>query len=201
MYKNEKLIQKEQAVVDLQELNQVTVSDVYSLSLQSDIIMSILGCKYISMMNETDFFYQWWVTVKDCEKFTIVSHCDLKIISIALMNYQESFLYAQHMMNMILRFHKSFVHCYIDDIVIFSKILKNHLKHLNTVFNLFDELKIILKEVKIYLNYSSIILLNQQVNDFDMIFSKKWIAVLQNLLFSETLKDLKIYLNLTDWLQ
>jgi len=33
MYKNEKLIQKEQAVVDLQELNHVIISDVYSLSL------------------------------------------------------------------------------------------------------------------------------------------------------------------------
>ena len=58
VYKNKKLIQKEWAVIDLQELNQVTVSDVYSLSLQSDIIMSILSCKYISMMNEIDFFYQ-----------------------------------------------------------------------------------------------------------------------------------------------
>ena len=87
MYKNEKLIQKEWAVIDLWELNQATVSDIYSLLLQSDIIMSILSCKYISMMNETDFFYQWQVTVKDHEKFTIVSHCDLETVSVAFMSY------------------------------------------------------------------------------------------------------------------
>ena len=58
MYKNKKSIQKSQAVVNLQELNQATVSDVYFLSLQTDIIMLILDCKYISVMNETDFFYQ-----------------------------------------------------------------------------------------------------------------------------------------------
>ena len=52
VYKNETLIWKEQAVVDLRELNQVTVSDVYLLSLQSDIIMS-----NISVMNSIDFFY------------------------------------------------------------------------------------------------------------------------------------------------
>src|SRR5947207_1107110 len=102
------------------------------------------------------------------------------------------------MMNMIFRSHKFFTHCYIDDIVIFSKILKNHLKHLNTVFNLFDELRITFKEVKTHLNYSSIILLSQQVNDFDMTFSKKQIAILQDLSFLKTLKDLKIYLDLTD---
>ena len=58
VYKNEKLIQKKQAIIDLQELNQATVSNIYSLSLQLDIIVSILSCKYISMINETDFFYQ-----------------------------------------------------------------------------------------------------------------------------------------------
>src|SRR5205814_8203843 len=102
------------------------------------------------------------------------------------------------MMNMIFKFHKFFICCYINDIVIFSKILKNHFKHLNTVFNLFDKMKIILKEVKTHLNYSSIILLNQQVDDFDMTSSKKQIAALQDLSFLKTLKNLKIYLDLTD---
>src|SRR5436190_22457056 len=101
------------------------------------------------------------MTVKNHEKFTIISHHDLKIISIALMNYQESSSYAQHMMNMIFKFHKFFTHCYINDIIIFSKTLKNHFKHLNTVFNLFNELRITLKKVKIHLDYLSIILLNQ----------------------------------------
>src|SRR5204862_3153310 len=101
------------------------------------------------------------MTVKNHEKLTIISHCDFEIISIIFINYQESSLYAQYMMNMIFRSHKFFVCYYIDDIVIFSKTLKNYLKHLNIVFNLFDELRITLKEVKTHLNYSSIILLNQ----------------------------------------
>src|SRR5436190_23025659 len=113
------------------------------------------------------------MTVKNHEKFTIINHYDFETVSIIFMSYQEFFLYAQYMMNMIFRFHKFFIHCYINNIIIFSKILKNYFKHLNTVFNLFDELKIILKEVKTHLDYSSIILLNQQVNDFDMIFLKK----------------------------
>src|SRR5437667_10555611 len=98
--------------------------------------------------------------VKDHEKFIIVNYCNFEIISIILINYQEFSSYAQCMMNMIFKSYKFFVCCYIDDIVIFLKILKNYFKHLNTIFNLFDELKIILKKVKTHLNYSSIILLN-----------------------------------------
>src|SRR5436189_2384326 len=98
--------------------------------------------------------------IKNHEKFTIISYCNFKIINIIFINYQEFSLYAQHMMNMIFRFHKFFIYYYINDIVIFLKILKNHLKHLNIVFNLFNKLKIIFKEIKIHLDYSLIILLN-----------------------------------------
>ena len=52
----------------------------------------------------------------------------------------------------------------------------------------------------IYLKYSFIILLDQQVNEFSMIISEKQIAVIQELKFSKTLKDLEIYLSFTDWL-
>src|SRR6266496_4273903 len=99
--------------------------------------------------------------VKNHEKFTIINYHDLKTVSITFISYQESFLYAQYMMNMIFRSHKFFICYYINDIIIFLKILKNYLKYLNTVFNLFDELRITFKKVKTYLNYSSIILLNQ----------------------------------------
>src|SRR5436190_13942192 len=138
------------------------------------------------------------MTVKNHEKFTIISHHNFKIISIALMNYQEFSSYVQHMMNMIFRFHKFFTYCYIDNIIIFLKILKNHLKHLNIIFSLFDKMRITFKEIKTHLDYLSIILLNQQIDDFDMISSKKQIAALQDLSFSETLKNFKIYLNLID---
>src|SRR5947207_2186529 len=99
--------------------------------------------------------------VKNCKKFTIINYYDLETVNIVFMNYQEFFSYAQCMMNMIFRFYKFFICCYIDDIIIFSKTLKNHFKHLNIIFNLFDKMKIILKEVKTHLNYLLIILLNQ----------------------------------------
>src|SRR5436190_17620774 len=106
--------------------------------------------------------------IKDHEKFIIVSYHDLKTVSVAFINYQEFSSYAQCMMNMILHSHKFFAYCYIDNIVIFSKILENYFQHLNTVFNLFNRLEIIFKKIKTYLDYSSIILLDQQVDNFDM---------------------------------
>ena len=187
--------------MNIQDLNQITVSDVYSLSLQSDIIVLIKECQYINVMNDTDFFYQWQVVQADREKFMIVSHQELETSNVILMNYKESSLYFQQMMNWILYFYKNFIRFYIDDLIIFLKILNNHKQHLNTIWSLFNEIRISLNKVKTYLDYSFIILLEQQINRFDMTTFKKQIAVIQEIKFSKNLKDFEIYLNLTEWLQ
>src|SRR5438034_6075644 len=98
--------------------------------------------------------------IKNHEKFIIVSHCDLKIVNVTFMSYQEFLSYAQYMMNMILHSHKFFVCCYIDNIVIFSKILENHFQHLNMIFSLFNRLEITFKKIKTHLDYLLIILLD-----------------------------------------
>jgi hypothetical protein len=56
LYKDGILIRKDRAVVDIREFNKAAVSDIYLISLQSDIIRVMLDCKYISVMNGIDFF-------------------------------------------------------------------------------------------------------------------------------------------------
>ena len=57
IYKDGKPIRKGRAVVDIRGLNRAAVTDIYPIPLQSDIISSILGYQYISVMDGTDFFY------------------------------------------------------------------------------------------------------------------------------------------------
>ena len=103
-------------------------------------------------------------------------------------------------MNKILQSYRDFAWLYINDLIIFSKTLKNHKRHFSIIFFLFDKFEISLNEVKTYLEYLSIIFLDQWVNKFSMIISEKWIAVIWELKFFEILKDFEIYLSFTDWL-
>ena len=100
-------------------------------------------------------------------------------------------------MDSILRPHKSFAWYYIDDIVIFSKILKDHLEYFNIIFSLFNKIDICLKDTKTYLAYPSIILLGQWVDGFELTTLEEWITAIQELKFPEMLKDLKTYLDFT----
>ena len=77
------------------------------------------------------------------------------------MSYKESSLYSQQMTNKILQSYRDFAQLYIDDLIIFSKTLKNHKKHLSIIFSLFDKFEISLNKIKIYLEYLFIILLDQ----------------------------------------
>ena len=87
--------------MNIQDFNQAAVSDAYLLSLQSDITAAIAECRYISVMNDKDFFYQWWVVKADWEKLMIVNHWELKIFNIVLMSYKKSLFYSQWMTDKI----------------------------------------------------------------------------------------------------
>jgi Reverse transcriptase (RNA-dependent DNA polymerase) len=152
-------------------------------------------------MDGTDFFYQWRVAKKDREKFTIISHRGLETSNVAIMGYKGSPPYVQRMMDLIFRPYKSFARCYVDDIVVFSKTLDEHIEHLNTILGLFDYMGMTIKSVKTFLGYPSIIPLGQRVDGFGLTTSEERVAAIRNLGFPRILKDLETNLGFTGWLR
>jgi hypothetical protein len=146
-------------VINIRSLNKVTVFDAYPLSFQSDVIVFIIGCLYFSFIDGTDFFYQWRVAKKNRKKFTIISRRELETSNVVIIRFKGFFSYVQRMMDAILRPHKEYARCYIDDIIIFFKTYEKHVRHFETVFALFDSMEFTLKGAKTYLEYPSIILL------------------------------------------
>ena len=64
-------------------------------------------------------------------------------------------------MNKMLQDNHHFIKAFVNNVVIFSKTLKDHLKHLRMVFSLFNQYRLILNEKKSFLGYSIITLLGQ----------------------------------------
>jgi len=64
------------------------------------------------------------------------------------------------MIDRILQQQRSYVRIYVDNIVIFFNMLKEHLNHLHNVFNILNKMKIYLLLKKFYLAYSFIQLLS-----------------------------------------
>jgi len=57
------------------------------------------------------------------------------------------------MIDRILQQQRSYIRIYIDNIVIFFNMLKEHLNHLYNIFNILNKMKIYLSLKKFYLAY------------------------------------------------
>lgn len=104
-------------------------------------------------------------------------------------------------MNNILREFRAFSRAYIDDVVVFSKTLEDHCRHLHAVFTKFQDLGISLKPTKALMGYPLITLLGQNVDDLGPTINEDRIRALKRLQFPRTLSTLKRYLGLTGWLR
>ena len=98
----------------------------------------------------------------------------------------------------MLRSFKNFAKIFVNDIIIFSRILQKHLSHLRQIFELFRSKRVSLSPIKSFINYPSVILLDQRVDKLDMFTSQKKIQAITSLRFLETLRDLEIFLGLIE---
>ena len=84
-------------------------------------------------------------------------------------------------MNKMLQNNCHFIKAFVNDVVIFLKTLKEHLKHLHMTFSLFNQYRLIMNEKKSFLEYSIITLLRQHVDELRMTTSEEKIAAILNL--------------------
>jgi len=182
-------------VVDIRPLNRIAQPDVYPLPLQADIIAAVQGCPYITVVDCASFFYQWRVHPDDRHKLTVVSHRGQESFNVAVMGFKNSPSYVQRQIDKLLRPY-SFARAYIDDVVIASKTLSEHIQHLHTVFELFTKVGISIKPSKAFLGYPSVRLLGQHVDSLGLATADEKLQAISQLKFPKTLKELETYLSL-----
>ena len=134
-------------------------------------------------------------------KFIVISYREQKQFNVIIMNFKNSSFYVQRKIDVFLRIYRVFVRVYVNDIIMFNHILKKHISHLHIVFQLFDNYDINLSLKKFFLKYFIVSLLSQKIDVFDLTIAIDKLKIIVKLNFFYTLKNLKIYLELIDWLR
>jgi len=192
---------KGRVVVDIRGLNKVTMTDAYPMPLQTDITSAVVGCRYISTVDATGFFHQFRVRASDRAKLSVVTHWGREHYNVALMGFKNALAYAQRQINQILRDYgcNSFAKAFVDDIVVYSKTLNDHIHHLKTLFSALANKNVTLSGTKSYIGFLSVTLLGQRVDGLGLSTAEDKMAAIKALSFPATLKDLETYLGMTGW--
>lgn len=128
-------IKKWRLVIDYRKLNEKTIEDKYPLPRIEEILDNLGKCMYFSTLDLAQGFHQIEMDESSIEKtaFTVNNgHFEYVRMPFGLKNAPATF---QRVMDNILKeyLHK-FCFVYMDDVVIFSKSLQEHMEHLNLIF-------------------------------------------------------------------
>ncbi len=169
--------------------------------MQADIISAVKGCIYITVVNCASFFYQWRTHLEDRYRTTVVTHRGQETFNVAVIGYKNSPAYIQRQIDRLLRPHRQYARAYIDNVVIHSATLEDHVKYLRAVLGLFAKFNVSVNLKKAFIGYPSVKLLGQKVNSFGLATDKEKLKAIASLKFLYTLNALEHYLGFTGWLR
>ena len=116
--------------VDYRKLNVITCRNRYFISLIEKILTKIMNCKYFIKLNVIVAFNKLRMHF-DNEKLIIfiiwINAYKYHVLSFDSIN--ESFNYQHYINNMLWKFLNDFCSIYLNDILIYNKIYKKHVKH------------------------------------------------------------------------
>ena len=117
--------------IDYRELNKVTVKNKYPLLRIDDLFDQLQGAQFFSKIDLRSDYHQLRIKQIDISKIafgTRYGHYKFVIMSFRLTNAPTAFM---DLMNMVFRiFLDQFVIVFIDDILVYSKSMEEHVYHL-----------------------------------------------------------------------
>ncbi|KAJ9532587.1 hypothetical protein QJQ45_010678 [Haematococcus lacustris] len=135
--------------IDYRQLNKLTLRDLYPLPRIDDLFDRLSGCSVFSSLDLQAGYHQIRITPEDVPKTafrTPEGHFQFKVLSFGLTNAPATF---QRVMNDA--FAPVLGKCalvYLDDILVMSKSLPDHMQHLRLVFDLLRANKLFAKMYK-----------------------------------------------------
>ena len=120
--------------IDFRALNAITIKNRYPIPRIDDLLDAIQGAKYFTNFDLTSGYHQIRISDEDVPKTafrTPFGHYQFKVLIEGLTNAPATF---QTVMNDIFKpYIRDFVVVYLDDIMVYSKTLKDHKKHVRLV--------------------------------------------------------------------
>ncbi|KAI1676403.1 RVT-1 multi-domain protein [Pyrenophora tritici-repentis] len=149
---------KPRVVVDMRKVNKALIPDAYPLPKQDTILSAMGGAMVFSSLDFVKSFFQQEIAEEDQWKTAFVTaHRGHEMFTVSTMGLANSPGFFQHRMERLFESYLwDFILVYIDDIIIFSRTLEDHLTHLDRALTLLENAGVTLSIAKCHFAYPSI---------------------------------------------
>lgn len=194
--------QKWRLVVDYRKLNKETIEDRFPIPNIDEIFDKLGDCKIFSTLDLAKGFYQIEMDNKDVHKTafsTTSGHYEFLRMPFGLRNAPSTF---QRLMNNILSpYTGQFCIVYMDDILIFSKNIGEHVNHLSCIFSCLSKANLKLQSDKCEFAREEIEFLGHTINSEGLKPSQKKIDAICKINLPTNQKQIKSFLGITGYLR
>ncbi|RMZ85683.1 hypothetical protein DV736_g6568, partial [Chaetothyriales sp. CBS 134916] len=186
-------LNKPRVVVDLRLVNAAVFPDVYPLPKQDTILQALGGGTVFSSLDIVKSFFQQPIAEEDQWKTAFVTpHRGQEMLTVATMGLINSPGFFQHRMELLLQEYLwKFVLVYIDDVIIFSRNLSDHIRDVGVVLDTMEQAGITLSLAKCHFGYLSINALGHQVNRLGLATAEDKVKAIRLMEFPDNLKQLE----------
>ena len=184
--------------IDYRKLNKITKPNSYPLPVIDDILALLGNAKYFSSLDLKSGYWQVLMDDDDKEKTAFACHRGLyqfNVLPFGLCNAPAIF---QEMMSTVLS-GLDFAIAYLDDVLIWSNSLEEHLDHIQQVFDR-------LREHKLRLKLKKCGFLKEQTNYLGFVIDRtgikadpKKVQVIKNLPSPTCVKDVRSFIGMSSY--
>ncbi|RWS18584.1 uncharacterized protein B4U80_01828, partial [Leptotrombidium deliense] len=152
-------------VIDVRELNKVTVDDIEPMPNIDDIIEDTVHSRFFSKLDIKWFYHHFQIATEDIRKTGFVTqdgHFEFLVVPFGAKNAP---FFCQRQLRRLLRKHRKHVVTYLDDILIHTAELKTHLSILREILEIIRQNNFRLRQKKCSFAANSVAFLGHVIED------------------------------------
>lgn len=179
---------------DYRGLNAITLNNSYGLPHLPSFNNKFAGSKYFSVIDLKRAFYQ--IPIKKSDRWKTAVRTPngtfyFNYMSFGLKCASQQF---QALIDSIFSDCRSFIYNYIDDIIVYSRSLSEHMRHLRTVFERLKEYGMKVNLDKSQLAQTSVVYLGYRIDETGVTLTDERVRALLNIKPPDTIRQLRSFL-------
>jgi hypothetical protein len=186
--------------IDYRKLNSVTKPDAYPLPRIDELLERYQTARWFTSMDLASGFHQVEMSEEDKEKTAFICSeglYEFNVMPFGLRNAPGTF---QRLMDKVLKDHiGDFVEVYVDDIMIYSKSLEDHMIHIEKVLQKLRDYNLVIKLKKCRFCQKKIEFLGHEIGEEGLKPNSKKIETINNIQEPKTVTEVRSFLGLCSY--